>query len=88
MEVSLLFVLILLNLQHKKSNKVLFLVHRIELVEQITKTFTDYGVNMQLCDIVMVQSAKKLNRDYKLIITDESHHNTCTTYKKYICKIP
>ena len=71
-----------------KKNAVLFLVHRIELVEQITKTFIDYGVDMLLCDIAMIQSAKKLNRDYKLIITDESHHNTCTTYKNIYKRFP
>lgn len=72
----------------KKNNAVLFLVHRIELVDQITDTFIKYGVNMKLCDIAMVQSAKKLNRDYKLIITDESHHSTCNTYQKIYEKYP
>ncbi len=63
-----------------KHNRVLFLVHRIELVEQIAETFARYGVDMDLCDISMVQSARKLNSDYKLIITDESHHSACDTY--------
>lgn len=71
-----------------KNNLVLFLVHRIELVNQIKQTFINYGVNMDLCDISMVQSAKKLNRDYKLIITDESHHSTCKTYINIYNKFP
>lgn len=71
-----------------KKNAVLFLVHRIELIEQITETFINYGVDMSLCDIAMVQSAKKLNREYKLIITDESHHNTCKTYQNIYDKYP
>lgn len=71
-----------------KGNAVLFLVHRIELVEQIQETFTRHGVDMKLCDIAMVQSAKKLTRDYKLIITDESHHNTCKTYTAVYDRYP
>ncbi|MGL6008543.1 MAG: DEAD/DEAH box helicase family protein, partial [Culicoidibacterales bacterium] len=37
-----------------KQNRVLFLVHRKELCEQIAETFTNYGVNMDFCDIQMV----------------------------------
>lgn len=71
-----------------KGNRVLFLVHRIELIEQIKNTFIKHGVNMELCDISMVQAGCKLNKEYKLIITDESHHSTCKTYKKIYNKYP
>ena len=71
-----------------KGNRVLFLVHRIELIEQIKNTFIKHGVNMELCDILMVQAGCKLNKEYKLIITDESHHSTCKTYKKIYNKYP
>lgn len=71
-----------------KGNRVLFLVHRIELIEQIQNTFIKHGVNMDLCDISMVQTGYKLDKDYKLIITDESHHSTCKTYKKIYEKYP
>ena len=71
-----------------KGNAVLFLVHRIELVEQITETFTKMGVDFNLCDIAMVQSAKKYDKDYKIIITDESHHATCRTYQNVYERYP
>lgn len=68
-----------------KGNRVLFIVHRIELVEQITQTFREYGVNMNLCDIYMVQTAaRRLDRIQKpsLILTDEGHHGNANSYKK------
>ena len=71
-----------------KGNRVLFLVHRIELIEQIQDTFNNCGVNMELCDIAMVQSGKKYTADYKMIITDESHHSVCTTYKNIYNRYP
>ena len=40
----------------ENGKRVLFLVHRKELVEQITDTFQKWGVVMDLCDIGMVQT--------------------------------
>jgi superfamily II DNA or RNA helicase len=60
-----------------KGNRVLFLVHRAELCEQISDTF--YGlcnVNAELCDIMMIQTARRrLSKIQKpvLIIVDEAH---------------
>lgn len=71
-----------------KGNRVLFLVHRIELVDQIKETFKRMGVDFNLCDIAMVQSAKKYDKDYKIIITDESHHATCRTYQNVYERYP
>ncbi len=68
-----------------KGNRVLFLVHRRELCDQITRTFTECGVNMELCDVSMVQTASRRINDlpeYKLIITDECHHSLANTYRK------
>ena len=68
-----------------KGNRVLFLVHRRELCEQITRTFTQCGVDMSLCDVSMVQTVcRRLERlpDYQLIITDECHHSLAKTYRK------
>ncbi|MBR2912391.1 MAG: DEAD/DEAH box helicase [Oscillospiraceae bacterium] len=66
-------------------NQVLFLVHRKELCEQITDTFGSYGVDMDACSIMMVQTAcrrlEKIHRP-KLIITDENHHCLANSYKK------
>ncbi len=68
-----------------KGNRVLFLVHRRELVEQIEKTFNWWGVDMSLCNVAMVQTACRhiaQLKTPKLIITDENHHSLASTYKK------
>ncbi len=68
-----------------KGNRVLFLVHRKELCQQIHDTFYSMGVDMSLCDVSMVQTAcRRLSTlpEYKLIITDECHHSTASSYTK------
>ncbi len=42
------------------GKRVLFLVHRRELVEQIIKTFVSWGVDMRFCEVMMVQTAARL----------------------------
>lgn len=57
-----------------KGKRVLFLVHRKELCQQITNTFKGLGVDLSLCDISMVQTiSRRLDKlpNYDLIITDE-----------------
>ena len=67
------------------GKRVLFLVHRRELVEQIYKTFVRWGVMMAYCTVGMVQTVtrrlKKLQRP-DLIITDENHHSVAASYKR------
>lgn len=67
------------------GKRVLFLVHRKELVDQIFRTFVRWGVLMDLCQIGMVQTftrrLKKLPKP-ALIITDENHHSTASSYKR------
>jgi len=68
-----------------KKNRVLFLVHRKELCQQIENTFRKWGVDMLRCTVMMVQTAaRRLNKipPPSLIITDENHHSTASTYKK------
>lgn len=68
-----------------KGNRVLFLVHRQELCSQIYDTFSGYGVNMQLCEVGMVQTVcRRLERTAppSLIITDENHHCLANSYRK------
>jgi len=69
----------------EKGKRVLFLVHRKELVEQIRKTFTSNGVNLNLVNFGMVQTiVRRLEKTIKpdLIITDENHHSLAASYKK------
>ena len=40
----------------EKGNRVLFIVHRKELCDQIRNTFSRWGVDMKLCEIGMVQT--------------------------------
>ena len=69
-----------------KGNRVLFLVHRRELCQQIADTFVRCGVDLNLCYIEMVQTvSRRLDRTAwkpDLIITDECHHSLSKTYKK------
>lgn len=73
------------------GRNVLFLVHRQELCDQIRNTFTEYGVNMNLCTVNMVQTVSH-NLDAvsepSLIITDENHHCIANTYKKIYSAFP
>ena len=74
-----------------KHNRVLFLVHRKELCEQITNTFAAQGVNMELCSVCMVQTVSRhIDKlpEPKIIITDEAHHSTANTYKKIYDAFP
>ena len=74
-----------------KGNRVLFLVHRKELCEQITNTFTAQGVDMELCSVSMVQTVSRHIEKIqapKIIITDEAHHSTANTYKKIYNAFP
>ncbi len=69
----------------QRGKNVLFLVHRQELCEQISNTFTEYGVNMDCCHIGMVQTVtRRLDKIQRpaLIITDENHHCLANSYKR------
>lgn len=66
-----------------RGKRVLFLVHRQELIQQIFKTFVRWGVDMSYCDIMMVQTAtRRINKLPRpsLIITDENHHSPAKSY--------
>lgn len=68
-----------------KGNRVLFLVHRKELKDQITDTFKRSGVDMDLTTVGMVQTVvRRLDKTPPpaLIITDENHHALAKTYRK------
>jgi superfamily II DNA or RNA helicase len=69
----------------KKKNRVLFLVHRKELLQQIEQTFITCGVNFNYCNIGMVQTvSRRLTNEPKpdIIITDENHHCLANSYTK------
>jgi superfamily II DNA or RNA helicase len=68
-----------------KGNRVLFLVHRKELIDQIQNTFRLNDVNLEHVEFGMVQTVvRRLEKTVKpsLIITDESHHGLAASYRK------
>ena len=69
----------------------LFLVHRKELVDQITRTFIEWGVDMDYCTVGMVQTITRRVGKMQpptLIITDENHHSLASTYKRIYDAFP
>ena len=73
------------------GKRVLFLVHRKELVEQIVGTFCRWGVDMRFCDVMMVQTATRRRAKLKkpaLIMTDENHHSLAASYKNIYEQFP
>lgn len=75
----------------RKENNVLFLIHRKELKDQIIRTFSRWGVDMSLCDVMMVQTAARRAEKLRppaLIITDENHHCLAASYKTIYEEFP
>ncbi len=79
----------------ENQRKILIVVHRIELVEQITKKLTEKGIAVghivagttaDYSKIVQVASIQTLSRrefpEAHLIIIDECHHSKAATYKQ------
>lgn len=69
----------------EKGNRVLFIVHRRELVAQIKGTFIANDVDMGLCHVGMVQTvANRIKKDKEptpaIILVDEAHHALAKTY--------
>jgi len=69
-----------------KGNNVLFMVHRIELCNQIRQTFIAFGVDLNYCEIGMVQTLTRRTgqvglNDPDVIITDEFHHGGAMSYR-------
>lgn len=68
-----------------KGGRVMFTVHRQELVNQIIESFKKNDVDLNLCTIMTVGKIKN-RMDHlpkpSLIITDETHHSKAKTYKQ------
>lgn len=74
-----------------KGNRVLFMVHRQEIVQQVVKTFRDDGVDMNLATIGMVQTITRHvdNLDPpQIIFVDEAHHALARTYQRVLEAFP
>lgn len=74
-----------------KGNRVLFIVHRKELLNQIHQTFDRCGVNFTLTTLGMVQTLVRNLDDIvepSIIITDETHHSLAKSYTDIYDKFP
>ena len=75
----------------KKNNRVLFVVHRQELCQQVESTFEACGVDFDYCTVGMVQTLCRRTHkleEPKLIIVDECHHILSKSYRKILDSFP
>lgn len=75
----------------KKGNRVLFIIHRKEVLVQAIKTFQQQNVDMNLATMGMVQSlTRHVNRipSPQLIFVDEGHHALAKSYRRIIDHFP
>ncbi|MFL2080355.1 DEAD/DEAH box helicase family protein [Latilactobacillus sakei] len=77
-----------------KGGRVMFMVHRQELINQIMESFKANSVDLNLCTVMTVGKIRnrldKLPRP-NLIITDETHHSLAKTYRDiydYYANVP
>lgn len=75
----------------KNNNRVMFLIHRREVLDQAVKTFKDQGVNPDLLTAGMVQTLTR--RVDKLpipdvILVDEAHHALARSYQRILKQFP
>lgn len=74
-----------------KNNRVLFLIHRKEVLDQAVKTFKEQGVNMNLLTAGMVQTlTRKVEKILppNLILIDEAHHAISKSYQRILNNFP
>ncbi len=75
----------------KNNQRVLFIVHRKEIVDQVKQTFVEQGVNMDLATIGMVQTltrrVSKLPKPAVLLV-DEAHHVLAKSYRRILDNFP
>ncbi|PXZ17800.1 DEAD/DEAH box helicase [Lactobacillus helveticus] len=75
----------------QNNNRVMFLIHRKEVLNQAVETFNEQGVNPDLLTAGMVQTLTR--RVDKLavpdvILVDEAHHALAKSYQRILSKFP
>lgn len=74
-----------------KGKRVMFIIHRKEVLEQAKKTFTSQEVDMKLTTMGMVQSLTRHVAELQtpsLIFVDEGHHALAKSYRRIIDAFP
>ncbi|MGW9868634.1 DEAD/DEAH box helicase [Staphylococcus cohnii] len=67
----------------EKGGHILFIVHRKELIMQITHTLNTHGVDLNHVDILSEKRARNILQELTpptIILTDETHHSRAKTY--------
>lgn len=75
----------------KKGNRVMFVVHRKEIVDQVIKTFKANEVDMALTQIGMVQTfTRRVDKlsEPTIIFVDEAHHVLARSYRRILETFP
>lgn len=73
------------------NNRVLFTVHRKEVLEQAVNTFKNQGVNPDLLTAGMVQTLTRRVEKLPIpsvILVDEAHHALAKSYQRILNKFP
>lgn len=71
----------------EKNNRVMFIIHRKEVLEQAISTFKQQEVKMNLATMGMVQTLTRRVKQLKapqLILIDEAHHALAQSYRRII----
>ena len=74
-----------------KKNRVLFLVHRREILDQTITTFKKQKVDLNLTTLGMVQTLTRHIENIpepRLIIVDEAHHALAKSYQRILDNFP
>ncbi|MCT2876796.1 DEAD/DEAH box helicase [Lactobacillus delbrueckii] len=74
-----------------KGNRVCFIIHRKEVLEQAKSTFQEQGVDPNLLEAGMVQSLTRhvdKMRPPEVILIDEAHHALAKSYKRILDAFP
>lgn len=75
----------------QNNNRVMFLIHRREVLEQAINTFKDQGVNPNLLTAGMVQTLTRRVEKLpipRVILVDEAHHALAKSYQRILNKFP
>lgn len=75
----------------KNNNRVMFLIHRKEVLDQAVKTFKKQGVKMNLTTMGMVQTlTRRVDKlpTPSVILVDEAHRALAKSYQRILNKFP
>lgn len=75
----------------KNNNRVMFLIHRKEVLAQAIKTFKEQDVKMNLTTMGMVQTlTRRVDKlpTPSVILVDEAHHALAKSYQRILNKFP